>query len=88
MAWLGATALAAYGLLGPGHTRELPGAWADRYAIALDTVDLDAGRSAGFGCTAVKELRFEMLPANADPPPVTSRRTPVCLAVYHPTSPD
>ncbi|HET7812410.1 MAG TPA: hypothetical protein VFL16_17705 [Steroidobacteraceae bacterium] len=76
LAWLGAIALAAFGLLGAGRTGEASG--------RLEDADMHAGRSVGVGCTALKELRFEILPANAEPPVPTTRRTPVCLAVYRP----
>src|SRR4051812_34159426 len=80
LAWLSAALLGAFGLLDTRPAQQ-PAAPAESPPVLV----LDAGQSSGFGCRVMKELRFEMLPANADLPLPTTRRTPVCLAAYLPS---
>jgi hypothetical protein len=41
-------------------------------------------QAPGMGCGIVKELHFEMLPADAEPRVPPARHSPVCLAVFSP----
>jgi len=78
--WLGAAVFGTLGLLGSGPAPEEPAPAAEVPTALV----LEAAQPPSFGCRVAKELRFEMLPANADLPLPTPRRTPVCLAVYRP----
>ena len=81
MAWLGALALGAFGLLGAGRP-EPP-----RADLApLASPQLDLAQAPGMGCSIVRELHFETLPADAEPRVPPPRHSSVCLAVYAPSA--
>ena len=78
LAWLGAALLGAVGLLGAGRVQDASSPMADADSSAV----LDIAQAPGMGCSVVRELHFEMLPADAEPRVPPARHGRVCLAVY------
>jgi len=79
LAWLCAVSLGALGLLGTARVPEAGDALPDAVPLGLDYA-----LAPGLGCSVVKELRFEMLPADAEPRIPPPRHARVCLALYQP----
>jgi len=81
LAWLGAALIGTAGLLGADRVQDAQDA-ASPTAEAEAFAALDIAQAPGMGCSVVKELHFEMLPADAEPRVPPARHGRVCLAVY------
>ena len=76
VARLTAAIVLVVGLLGAGPRPDFPDA-VDHPGPAPADLDYSMGE-----CGVVRDLRFGMLPADAEPQRLPSRHAPVCLAVY------